>query len=326
LKVIPVDENPPMNYAVNNDGDYYPRYVASNVHPGSSLAKLSDGQYVYDIRPSNRWTTTGSPDGQDWVEVDFGNERPVDTVKLYVVDDGGSGEGKIAAPARIQLGYWDGSAWKPVPDVKASAEVPLGGRPHTLSFPLLKTSRLRAVLTHAAGSRSGLTEFEAWGPGVKPYVPAPPPAGNIAFNRTEEGFPKASASHSDVFGGLPPRAIDGKIIFEATPMNRWTCYGSPNATDSYEVDFGKNVKTGRAVLHIYDDRGGVQAPSAYTIEGWNGSEWKAMAQQEKAPEVPTGNMANVVTFTPVEVSKLRVVFTHNGNARSGMTEFEVWEK
>jgi hypothetical protein len=37
-------------------------------------------------------------------------------------------------------------------------------------------------------------------------------------------------------------------------------------------------------------------------------------------------MANVVTFTPLEVSKLRVVFTHNGNARSGMTEFEVWEK
>jgi hypothetical protein len=80
------------------------------------------------------------------------------------------------------------------------------------------------------------------------------------------------------------------------------------------------------VLHIYDDRGGVQAPSAYSIEGWNGSEWKAMAQQEKAPAIPTGNMANVVTFTPLEVSKLRVVFTHNGNARSGMTEFEVWEK
>ena len=63
-----------------------------------------------------------------------------------------------------------------MPDLKASAEVPLGGRPHTLSFPVLQTSRLRAVLTHAEGSRSGLTEFEAWGPGVKPYVPAPPPA------------------------------------------------------------------------------------------------------------------------------------------------------
>ena len=326
LKVIPVDENPPMNYAVNNDGDYYPRYVASYVHPGSSLAKLSDGQYVYDIRPSNRWTTTGSPNGQDSLEVDFGSERPVDTVKLYVVDDGRNGEGKVTAPAKIQLAHWDGSAWKPVPDLKASAEVPLGGRPHTLSFPVLQTSRLRAVLTHAEGSRSGLTEFEAWGPGVKPYVPAPPPAGNIAFNRTAEGFPKASASHSDQFGGLAPRAIDGKIIFEVTPVNRWTCYGSPNATDSFEVDFGKAVKAGRAVLHIFDDRGGVQAPAAYTVEGWNGNAWQEMAQQVKSPADPTGNMANQVTFSPAEVSKLRVVFTHKGNARSGMTEFEIWEK
>jgi hypothetical protein len=261
------------------------------------------------------------------VEVEFGIDRPIDTVKLYVLDDGEKSEfGKIAAPAKIELEHWDGSAWKPVPGMKASADVPLGGRPHTLTFPVLKTSRLRAVLTHAEGSRSGLTEFEAWGPGVKPYVPAAPPAGNIAFNRSGEGFPKASASHSDVYGGLPPGAIDGKIIFEATPTNRWTSYGSPNATDSYEVDFGKPVKAARAVLHIYDDRGGVQAPSAYSIEGWNGSEWKAMAQQEKAPAIPTGNMANVVTFTPAEVSKLRVVFTHNGNARSGMTEFEVWEK
>ena len=326
LKVIPVDENPPMNYAVNNDGDYYPRYLASYVHPGSSLAKLSDGQYVYDIRPSNRWTTTGSPNGEDSLEVDFGSERPVDTVKLYVVDDGGNGEGKVTAPAKIQLAHWDGSAWKPVPDLKASAEVPLGGRPHTLSFPVIQTSRLRAVLTHAEGSRSGLTEFEAWGPGVKPYVPAPPPAGNIAFNRTAEGFPKASASHSDQFGGLAPRAIDGKIIFEVTPVNRWTCYGSPNAKDSFEVDFGKPVKAGRAVLHIFDDRGGVQAPAAYTIEGWNGNAWQEMAQQVKSPANPTGSMANQVTFTPAEVSKLRVVFTHKGNARSGMTEFEIWEK
>ena len=46
----------------------------------------------------------------------------------------------------------------------------------------------------------------------------------------------------------------------------------------------------------------------------------------KSPATPTGNMANVVAFTPAEVRKLRVVFTHHGNARSGMTEFEVWEK
>ena len=92
------------------------------------------------------------------------------------------------------------------------------------------------------------------------------------------------------------------------------------------TEFGNKVKAGRAVLHIYDDRGGVQAPAAYTVEGWNGNAWQEMAQQVKSPADPTGSMANQVTFTPAEVSKLRVVFTHNGNARSGMTEFEIWEK
>lgn len=327
VKVIPVDANPPMNYAVNNDGDYYPRYQASHVHPRSSLAMLSDGQYRYDIRPVNRWTAVDSPNASDWVEVDFGTPRPIDTVKLYVLDDGEKSEfGKVAPPSAIRLEHWDGSAWKPVPGIKASSDAPVGRRPHVLTFPVLKIARLRAVLTHAEGSRSGLTEFEAWGPGVKPYEAAPPPAGNLAFNRSGEGFPKASASHSDIYGGLPPRAIDGKIIFEATPMNRWTCYGSPNPTDFYEVDFGKPVKVSRAVLHLYDDRGGVQAPGDYRIEGWNGHEWQAMAEQVKSPANPTGGMANVVTFTPAEVGKLRVVFTHKGQARSGMTEFEVWEK
>ncbi len=322
-KVIPVDDSPAMNYAVNNDGDYYPRYEASHVHASSSLAKLSDGQHVYDIVPSNRWTAVGSPEKKDRVDVDFGTARPIHAVKLYVIDDA---EGEVRAPARIDLGYWDGSAWKPVPGVKASAPKPLGSRPHVFTFPVLKTSRLRAVLTHAEDSRSGLTEFEAWGPGEKPYVPAPPPAGNIAFNPTGEGFPKITASHSDVFGGLPPRAIDGKIIFEATPVNRWTCYGSPNAKDSLEIEFAEKRRVGRAVLHIYDDRGGVQAPASYTVEGWTGSEWKELADQAKTPPEPTGSMANAVIFTPAEVKKVRVVFTHEGAARSGVTELEIWEK
>jgi hypothetical protein len=327
VKVIPVDENPPMNYAVNNDGDYYPLYKASFVHPSSSLAKISDGQYRYDIRPTNRWTTIDSPNSSDWVEVDFGTKRPIDSVKLYVLDDDERTEGGLVkAPAKITLEFWDGSAWKTVPRQKASAATPVGKRPHTLGFPVIETSRLRATLTHSDSARSGLTEFEAWGPGHRPYVPAAPPAGNLAFNRDGEGFPKITASFSDQFGGIAKRAIDGKIIFEATPMNRWTSYGSPDETDTLELEFENPAKVGRAVLHIYDDRGGVQAPLDYVIEGWLDGAWKELSGQVKSPETPTGNMANELTFKPVTLKKLRLVFTHEGQARSGLTELEIWEK
>jgi hypothetical protein len=80
------------------------------------------------------------------------------------------------------------------------------------------------------------------------------------------------------------------------------------------------------VLHIYDDRGGVQAPKDYHLEEWTGSEWRTIPDQVKSPAVPTGNMANTVTFPQVGLTKLRVVFTHNGTPRSGVTELEVWEK
>jgi len=321
---IPVDANPPMNYAVNNDGDYYPRARASFVHPRSALAALADGQFVYDVRPANRWTTVDSPHPMDWVEVDFGTERPVDTVKVYVLDDG-EGAG-VRAPGKIALEHWDGSSWKPVPGQQPSAAVPLGRRPHTLAFPVLRTPRLRVLLHHAEGARSGLTEIEAWGPGEKPYVPAPPPPGNIAFNRDGDGFPKISASHSDVFGGVPPRAIDGRIVYEATPMNRWTCFGSPNTSDWLEIEFAEAVTVSRAVLHIYDDRGGVQAPKSYHLEQWRDGKWTEVPAQVRNPETPTGNMANVVTFPAIETQRLRVVFTHQGNARTGVTEWEIWKE
>ena len=70
----------------------------------------------------------------------------------------------------------------------------------------------------------------------------------------------------------------------------------------------------------------MQAPKDYHLEGWTGSEWKKIPDQVKSPAVPTGNMGNTVTFPQVKLPKLRVVFTHKGNARSGVTELEVWEK
>jgi len=321
-KIAPHEENPPMNFAVNNEGDYYPRYEASFVNPRSSLAMLSDGQYRYDIRPSNRWTTEGSPNAEDWVQVDFGTKREIDTLKLYVLDDGEGGV--VRAPSKIEVKHWDGSEWKEIPGATASPSQPQGRRPYVLTFPTLPVERLRVVLHHADGAGSGLTEIEAWGPGVRPYVPATPPEGNIAFNRDGEGYPKITASHSDVFGGVPPRAIDGKILYDPVPSNRWTSYGSPNSQDWLELEFEEEVSFTRAVLHIFDDRGGVQAPESYTLEIWTGSEWREVPGQKKNPEVATGSMANVVTFPQVAGKKVRVMFTHKGNARSGVTELELW--
>jgi hypothetical protein len=169
-----------------------------------------------------------------------------------------------------------------------------------------------------------LTEFEAWGEGKLPYTPAGPPAGNLAFNLKGEGFPKASASFSDQYGGKPEKAIDGKINFLPNPMNRWTSYGSPNAVDWLEVDFGMEKEVRRVELHIYDDHGGVQAPAKYIVQTWSGREWKDVEAAKMTPETPIGGQANRVTFEARKTEKLRILFTNKGKARSGVTEIEIW--
>ena len=71
-----------------SDGDYYPRYTASFIAKGTSLSKIYDGEYVYDRQPANRWTSYGSKQEQDWLICDLGEARTLDTLKLYIIDDG----------------------------------------------------------------------------------------------------------------------------------------------------------------------------------------------------------------------------------------------
>jgi hypothetical protein len=151
------------------------------------------------------------------------------------------------------------------------------------------------------------------------------PAGNLAYNPGGKPFPKASASFTSRFDRVE-HANDGKVNFNPGPNNRWTCYESPNTTDWLQVDLGEKKTFRRVELAVYDDRGGVQAPSAYAVEYWDGSAWKPVANVKKSPEKPAGGQFNGVTFDRVTASKVRVVFTHQDKARSGVSEIFVWRE
>ncbi len=306
----------PMNFAVNNDGDYFPRLTASFSEPKAPLYKLNDGNYWYTVHPPNRWTCAGSSNATDWVAIDFGIPRRIDTVKLYFLNDGTN----IVAPAKYELELFHGGAWQPLPKQKRTPKQAEGHRANTIRFAALDVQKLRAVFNHAKKGRTGLTEFEAWGEAVENYQPAPPPAGNLAIGA------KAAASFWDKFGGVPQLAIDGKVNYRATPVNRWTSFGSSNATDWLEITLESPKEISRAELYIYDDRGGVQAPASYTIQYWTDGEWRDAANQEKTPAIPAGNLINEVRFDRVTAQKLRIVFTHRRNARSGVTELELWRE
>jgi hypothetical protein len=331
-----------VNYAVNNDGAYYPRITASYASAQASPAGAIDGNYWYHVSPPNRWTCEGSPNSKDWIAVDFGMPRKIDTIKLYVLDDRvapdraeGTKQGGAAAvvpPAAIEVEVWDGKDW--IDLAKASRTpptsiAPRGRRANTLRFAELETSKVRARFTHDGAGRTGLTELEVWGVAARPVAPAPAPEGNYALNVSGRGFPKATASWTSRFDKVE-MANDGRISFRGSPHNRWTAYESPNASDWLQIDFGADQGTektvGRVDLHLYDDRGGVQAAEKYAVEYWDGKAWSEVADARPSPEKPAGGVVNTVVFKSVRTSKLRVVFTHRGKSRSGLTEIEIWEK
>ena len=322
VKQVPSPAKTAVNYAVNNDGTYYPRVAASYSNPKTSPAKLIDGNYWYHRDPPNRWTCEGTRDSSDWVTIDFGAKRPIDTIKLYFLDDGS----EVAPPYSFELQHWDGKNWMTLPGQKGNLERPTGNRANVVQFPPVEVARIQVVFRHSRRGRTGLTEIEVWGNAKLPLEPAPHPPGNIAYNPGAEPFPKASASYSDRFGGKPALAIDGKTNFLPSPTNRWTSYESPNETDWLEVDFGAEKAFARIELAIYDDRGGVQPPSKFEIEFWDGKAWKPVTNAKKSTEKPVGGQFNEVRFDRVKSSKVRVVFTHAGKARSGVSEMLVWNE
>jgi hypothetical protein len=317
-----------VNYAVNNDGRYYPHVRASYSSPKAPVHNVNDGNYWYHPSPPNRWTCEGTKNARDWLAIDFGVKRRIWDVTLYFLDDGKG----VVPPEKFDIEYWDGKAWVAPAGLKRRPEKPAGRRANTVLFldengaiGPLETEKIRAVFTHAKNGVTGLTEFEAWSDDRPPFAPAPSPAGNLALNEKGKGHPKASASYTSRFDKVE-MVNDGIVFLRPTPHNRLTTYESPNATDWLEIDFGEKKEVGRVELYIYDDGGGVQAPEKYTAQFWDGAAWKDVPRQKKSPETPAGGVRNTVTFPQVQTAKVRVVFTHQGKARSGLSEIEIWPK
>lgn len=145
-------------------------------------------------------------------------------------------------------------------------------------------------------------------------------------NHPVNPYPKATASFTSPYDS-PLRAIDGQILYDL-PGNernsRWTSYGSPNAADWLEVDFGKATSLSEVRLYFYDDGGGVQTPASYTLQYLSGASWLDIPGQKLTPAAPVGNEVNVVTFPSVTTTRLRAVLTSRPGAASGITEIETF--
>jgi hypothetical protein len=300
------------NFAVNNDGTPFPSVSASFSAPQTPPFYVIDGNYWYHTSPANRWTTVGSPNASDSIEVDFGVPRPVDEVKLYFLDDG---EG-VTAPAAYVLEAWADGEWREIPNQQRRPVQPEGHRANVVAFPVIDVSRIRMTLAHRPGSASGVTELEAWGAAE---LPLPQPT---AASRNFARGAAVSASFTSEFDDVT-QVNDGRIAFTRYSRNRWTAHGSPTRRDWIELVLSAVLEVGRIDIYLWGDERGVTAPRSFSAEYWDGDTWQAAAERERLPTEPATWARNTVWIEPVETARLRVWFEHDSPGFSGVTEIEV---
>lgn len=162
----------------------------------------------------------------------------------------------------------------------------------------------------------------------------------LTLDQAEQGhsdsrlkFPRATASFAASVGQLL-MVNDGIVQFAGQPHNHWTADRSPNPIDWLQIEFADETEFSRIELAVYDESpdssspdskgGNVRAPQKYAIEYLAGEEWKPVVEESRSPEKPTGGHWNEVRFEKVKAKKVRIVFTHEGQYRAGVTEIAVW--
>ena len=318
---IPLPEREPdaraerlHNFAVHNDGGFFPHVRASYSAPGHPPFYATDGNYWYHERPANRWSTFGTSNAEDWIEVDFGIDRELSEVRLYWLDED---EG-VRTPADYRVAMWDGGTWLDIPRQTRSPSVPTGRRANHVMFPVVRTSRIRVTVQHQPGAASGLTELEAWGPATAVYAAPTAPIANLAMTAT------VSASYTSPFDDVT-QATDGRIAFTRYSRNRWTAYDSPNRTDLLTATWTTPQRIGRIDLYLWGDDRGVAAPTAFHVEVLHDAGWESADVIARQPAVPTTWARNTVHIEPVETTAVRIVFEHPAPRFVGVTEMEIWE-
>ena len=115
------------------------------------------------------WGDQGSPNAQDWLQVDLGKKTRFNDVKLYFYDNkafGVSGN-TYRPPASYTVQYFNGSSWVDVPTATPVPSTPASNL-NEVSFAPVTASQVRVVMTRATGFAVGLKEVQVFNmPGTR---------------------------------------------------------------------------------------------------------------------------------------------------------------
>jgi hypothetical protein len=161
-----------------------------------------------------------------------------------------------------------------------------------------------------------MSELEIWGlPAAPTHAVAPPPR-DLAFQARVSASYTAPQDHIEQVNDL-------QVAFTRYSRNRWTALGTPNANDWVEVDFGEPRSVRAVELYLWGDGERVKAPKSYSIQLWDGAQWRDARVIARYPVQPLASARNVAKLETARTSRLRVLFEHDRPAVTGMTELVV---
>lgn len=138
----------PLNHALNITRTGYPTPSASiNTLPDTSLYQAVDGRTWYFPEIINYWSTRGSKANIDWYGVDFGVEKKISSVKLYLFTD----DKEFFVPENISIMYHDGQSWQPVSRDKMPSLHFTGNTVNAIPFEAVSTRSIRIFFEHPKG-------------------------------------------------------------------------------------------------------------------------------------------------------------------------------
>jgi hypothetical protein len=109
------------------------------------------------------WGTRGSPNAQDWLQVDFGQPITTNSLKLYFYSNKqfGSGGNTYREPAAYTVQFLDGTTWKDAPGQLRTPASPQPNFNEVLFRPIV-AQQIRLLATPTAGFGIGVKEIQAF--------------------------------------------------------------------------------------------------------------------------------------------------------------------
>lgn len=127
--------------------------------PANKALLAIDGRVWNFSEVRNYWSSEGSKNETDWLDIRFDAEKKVNEIVVYFVED----EKKFVPPTHISVWYDQDGRWNKVEETNRKFPRPVGNGPTQVSFKPVASRAIRVAFTNRGnGKYTGINEVEIY--------------------------------------------------------------------------------------------------------------------------------------------------------------------